>query len=263
VTLSVREAAREFPDRVAFVEGGRETTFAVLAERVASRIAWLEPRLVAGGVAPFAMVGTSNPEMLDTVLSLIELGRPMALVHPRLTSEERAAVLAATGLGPLLTEAPVLGSAAAPAPTTEAAIDPERCLAILFTSGTTGRPKGIALSRRAFLASAVASEANLGWAEGDRWLLGLPIAHVGGLSVLTRCLLARRTVVVPREIALGSRLDSDALVRTIEDDRVTLASLVPTQLERLLRDRPSWRPPSGLRAVLLGGAAARPALLVP
>ncbi len=139
-------------------------------------------------------------------------------------------------------------------------MDPERWLAVLFTSGTTGSPKGIALSRRAFVASARASEANLGFRDDDRWLLGLPIAHVGGLSILTRCLLARKTVVVPDAVAEGRRLDATSLIASIEATRTTLVSLVPTQLEWLLAE-PGWSPPPFLRAVLLGGAAARPSLL--
>ena len=47
--------------------------------------------------------------------------------------------------------------------------------------------------RTAAVASAAASTANLGWNDDDRWLLALPVAHVGGLSVVTRCLIARRT----------------------------------------------------------------------
>jgi O-succinylbenzoic acid--CoA ligase len=88
----------------------------------------------------------------------------------------------------------------------------------------------------------------------------LPIAHVGGLSVLTRSLIARSAVVIPDAVAGGLRLDASALRRSLEDGAVTLVSLVPTQLSWLLAD-PDFRPPPSLRAVLLGGAAARPDLL--
>jgi O-succinylbenzoic acid--CoA ligase len=140
-------------------------------------------------------------------------------------------------------------------------LDDEVCLAIVFTSGTTGSPKGVVLSRRAFLASARASAENLRWYDDDRWLLGLPMAHVGGLSIVTRCLIARKTVVVPAEIAEGRRLETRDLAKVIESQRVTLLSLVPTQLEWLVSLDPPWRPPPHLRAVLIGGAPARPALL--
>jgi O-succinylbenzoic acid--CoA ligase len=106
------------------------------------------------------------------------------------------------------------------------------------------------LSRAAFVASAWASEQRLGWREDDRWLCVLPLAHVGGLSILTRCLVARRTIV------LLERFDAELVSQVFERERVTIASFVPTMLSRLLALDPAWRAPSSLRAVLLGGAAA-------
>jgi O-succinylbenzoic acid--CoA ligase len=281
--LSVLDAAAEAPDQVALILGDQEATFGELGERVAGRMLWLADRgIPTGDARPVAMVGSSDTDTLELLYALIEVGQPVALVHPRLTSAERRAVVALAEpvlsvekAPPLDGDAPsALASVArgsAPGQTavdTHGAatpgalhVDPERPLAILFTSGTTGAPKGIVLSRRAFAASAVASEQNLGWRPDDRWLLGLPIAHVGGLSILTRCLMARRPVVVPSEVQLGARLDVEALIRAIDSTHTTIVSLVPTQLEWLLARQPTWSPPPHLRAVLLGGAAARPALL--
>jgi O-succinylbenzoic acid--CoA ligase len=112
---------------------------------------------------------------------------------------------------------------------------------VLFTSGSTGPARGIVHTRDSVIAAARASEANLGWRDDDVWLCCLPLAHAGGLSVVLRCLLANRRVL----------LSDDA--RAIE--HATLASLVPAQLAALLED-PAWRPSPKLRAVLLGGAAA-------
>ncbi len=116
---------------------------------------------------------------------------------------------------------------------------------VLFTSGSTGPSRGVVLSRRALVANAEASAAHLGWRDDDCWLACLPLAHAGGLSVVIRCLLAGKPIV------LG---DVSAI------DQVTIASLVPAQLAQLLED-PAWRPSPRLRAVLLGGAAASPALI--
>ncbi|HEX7670273.1 MAG TPA: AMP-binding protein [Polyangiaceae bacterium] len=282
--LSVLAAASDEPNRVALVVGDREFSFRELGERVERAMEWLireanadpvQPRVSSDDPRrPVALIGQSDLGTLVILYALIEMGRPAALIHPRLTERERAPVVALVAPEIVLgDDAPARLDAFTPQrqpssetkelPSERAArvLDPESCLAVLFTSGTTGEPKGVMLSRRAFEASARASEQNLGFYEDDRWLLGLPIAHVGGLSILTRCLIARRTVVVPPEVAAGQRLSAAGLVRVIQDARVTLLSLVPTQLEWLLAHEPPFTPPPRLRAVLLGGAAARASLL--
>ncbi|HEY5927012.1 MAG TPA: AMP-binding protein [Kofleriaceae bacterium] len=116
---------------------------------------------------------------------------------------------------------------------------------VLFTSGSTGPARGVVLSREALIANAEASAARLGWRDDDRWLCCLPLAHAGGLSIVIRCLLAGKPIVIGDVSRIGE---------------ATLASLVPAQLAQLLGD-PGWQPPPKLRAVLLGGAAAPPALI--
>lgn len=127
---------------------------------------------------------------------------------------------------------------------------------ILFTtSGSTGRPKRVRLSRAALDAAAKAHGCNLPWQDGDRWLLSIPPAHIGGFSIILRCLWAGATLVLPEALQAGFR--AEAFEADARRWRVSLASLVPTMLHRL--DPAEW-PPS-LRRVLLGGAAASPALL--
>jgi O-succinylbenzoic acid--CoA ligase len=134
----------------------------------------------------------------------------------------------------------------------------DRTQVVFHTSGTTGIARGVMLSTAALIAAANASAGRLGWREDDRWLLALPLAHIGGFSIITRCIIARRSVVLP-EATPG--FDPDTVIRSIERDRVTIASLVPTMLHRLLERTPRWDPPAHLRAILLGGAAASQRLL--
>jgi O-succinylbenzoic acid--CoA ligase len=118
---------------------------------------------------------------------------------------------------------------------------------VLFTSGTTGRPRGAVLSQADHLASAAAWAAVLSPRPTDRWLGCLPLFHVAGLAVVIRAALWGSDLEVLR------RFDVAAVAEGIATG-VSHLSLVPTQLEELLRawgDRPA---PSTLRAILLGGA---------
>ncbi len=257
--LSVFAAADDAPDHPALVAAGDTLTYAELAGLARGVIA----RLRDEGLdrAPLlALVATNEPGTIVVLHALLALGVPVLVIHPRLTPGERKALIGRHEPACLLDAGwAEPGGNRAPdgedAPDPPALPDDDRPLAILSTSGTTGRPRSVVLSRRAFAASATASAANLGWRDDDRWLLRLPVAHVGGLSVVTRCLLARRTVV------LSDDADARGLTETIDGQRITLLSLVPTLLGRLLDLEPTWDPPARVRAILLGGAAASPALL--
>ena len=256
MSFSFLRAAAEAPEQIALIEGGVPHRFAELAPRVRRAMRWL----VDQGARPDTRIAVVGALRVDTLIALwagIELGVPLVLVHPRLTAIERQRLLDDARPVCVLDErweAPRTGpelDAGGPAD------DDERCLAILYTSGTTGRSKGAMLSRRAFLAAVRASAANLGWREDDRWLLCMPLAHVGGLSIVLRCLEARRTVV----LSSAGSFSADAIARQLDSDRVTLVSLVPTMLKRLFELDPPWRAPACLRGILLGGAAAPERLL--
>jgi o-succinylbenzoate---CoA ligase len=120
---------------------------------------------------------------------------------------------------------------------------------IVFTSGSTGVPKAALHTFGNHYYSAKGSNANVALAPGDCWLHSLPLYHVGGLSILFRCLLAGATVVLPEPgVPLGEAIAG-----------ATQVSLVSTQLLRLLRGEDFG--PGRLRAMLLGGGPI-PASLV-
>ncbi|MFC6953424.1 class I adenylate-forming enzyme family protein [Halorubellus litoreus] len=123
----------------------------------------------------------------------------------------------------------------------------------MFTSGSTGDPKAVRVTVGNLLSSATASAFRLGVGRADRWLSPLPTYHMGGLAPIVRCALYGSTVVLQREF------DADATASALDDHDATGVSLVPTALDRLLDA--DWTPPASLRFVLLGGAAADPALL--
>jgi o-succinylbenzoate---CoA ligase len=117
---------------------------------------------------------------------------------------------------------------------------------VVATSGTTGEPKAAVLTHGAVAASARATSARLGVdPAADRWLACLPLAHVGGLSVVTRALATGTPLTVhdgfdPAAVAAAARAGA------------TLVSLVPTALRRI--------EPGAFRTIVLGGSAMPPAL---
>ncbi len=118
---------------------------------------------------------------------------------------------------------------------------------IMRTSGSTGEPKEVALSRDAMVASAVAALERLGGPGG--WQLSIPVTGVGGLQVLVRSVLAGIDPVMVEPI------DASA----VGGDRAYI-SIVPTQLHRL-DEAGRLADLAAFDAVLLGGAAADRALL--
>ena len=231
--LSITAAARDAADAVALHVGRDRYTFAQLADLVQTRLADLRSELVPG--RPVPLVGRNTLERVIALYTLLEARVPVLLLHPKLTAAERAAEIAATerAAGTLAGDAAV----------------------IMYTSGTTGQARGAVLTRAALVASAQASAANMGWQPDDCWLLAMPIARVGGLSILTRSLIARRAV------ALAPSFDAALVPAWIEQWRTTLASMVPTMLALVFERFPDWRPPPFLRAIQVGGAEAPPRLL--
>ena len=110
---------------------------------------------------------------------------------------------------------------------------------VMATSGTTGEPKGVVLTHDAVAASARATSARLGARAADHWLSCLPLAHIGGLSVVTRALATGTGLTVLPSFSVEA-------VRAAVDGGANLVSLVPTALARV---DPSW-----FRVILLGGS---------
>jgi len=272
--LEVRAA--QTPGREALRFAGESWDYAGMLRAARSLAAALE---LAAGVGPGDVVAALLPNGSDYALLLHALrlrratllplnlrltpaelrhqlndARARLLVHSPAWSREAAATSVARAAiegGVLATPvADVAGVAAAHADLARGDV-----LAVVYTSGTTGRPKGALLSESAFEASARASAALLGEAAGERWLACMPLFHVGGLSILLRATLAGACAVV------HERFDPEAVSRSLDREGITGVSLVAAMLRRLLDLRGAAPSPPALRCLLLGGGPASTELL--
>ncbi len=218
-------------------------------------------RLRAAGVAPgdrVALVPSRSPDAIVLLWALWRVGAVAVPLSRRLPAPARRAQAERAGCdGAVLPEAEQEPfSSMAPVVSLEAVVsegptrgddppeqDPERDATIVFTSGSTGQPKAALHTWANHLYSAKGANANLPLRSGDRWLLSLPLYHVGGLAILVRCALAGAAVAVPES-------EKD-LAPALGDTRATHVSCVSTQLRRMVTA--GHAPPSSLRAVLLGG----------
>ena len=259
--LSIHYAAGVDPLRVAMVAEHQAWTYAELSERV-SEVQRVFRRRAYSPRARIAWVAEPTASAVIVLSAAIEEGIVPVMLHPRWPQSLRSALIDQVGALPglpidsLLEEAQQ--SEGEVAKECHGSFDPEAELAVFFTSGSTGAPKGVRLSYRALLTSARSSGQNLGWEENDRWALNLPLAHIGGFSVMTRTRLARRTMVLYPSV-LRKSFEPHRFSAWLTEQNISLVSLVPTMLHRLVSE--GLRAPRNLRVALLGGAAASLSLL--
>jgi O-succinylbenzoic acid--CoA ligase len=237
----LQRARERRPRATALVADGEEPTYADLAGRVDAAARDLHARGARAG----DRVAIALPPGIDFAVALhacLRLGAVAVPIDLRLGPGERPACA--------LTVDGRLGDGP-PAPLRDTH-DLAAVAAVIHTSGTTGTGRPIELTYGNWLWSALGSAVALGLDPRERWLSALPLAHVGGLSILLRSSIYGTTAVVHAAFDLDAALAELATC-------ATLVSLVPTQLARLL-DAGLARPPR-LRAVLLGGGPIPPVLL--
>ena len=213
-------------DRIALLS--RDTGAAVVAIH-ASRLAAatlvpLNRRLTVAELVPVLERSATNCLMHDA--SHATIASELAAVMPTLTL---------VALEPLTPNGPV---AARP-------LDVNASGVVVFSSGTTGVPRGARLTYANLLFSARSWNGFLDARADDHWLAALPLSHVAGLGVVVRAMVSGARLTV------HDRFDPTAVRLALATEGVTHISLVPTQLSRLLGDGPVAAP--HLRALLLGG----------
>jgi O-succinylbenzoic acid--CoA ligase len=253
------------------VAEARTISYAELEALVLGMVGALEREGVKPGDR-VAVLAANSVEMVEAIHAVPRAGAILVPLNIRLTQPELAEQLRDCGAALLLCDSTTAGAARAAASAAgirePLTMPPEAAQhhvaadthalsdvhSIVYTSGTTGRPKGAMLTFGNFWASAAGSAFNLGVTAGDRWLACMPLFHVGGLSIVLRSAIAGTTAVV------HGGFDERAVARAIQGEGITHVSVVASMLQRVL-DVDEARAPASLRVVLVGGGPVAPTLL--
>jgi len=279
--LAHRVAATPTRTAVVDTDAGREWSYREFDRLVATARARLEATLKTAQPAPrrserrVATLISTRVGFVTAFYATLRSGAQIVPLNVRLTERELASRLDRIDPALLLCEAATEQSAVAVGDCPIRSLDPpesesvthlqsgtaasdtgdpaewdrHETALVMFTSGTTGDPKGVRLTLGNLVASATASAFRLGVSPSDRWLCCLPVYHMGGLAPLLRCPLYGTALLLQTEF------DADGTAGALAEHEATGVSLVPTQLTRMLDA--GWRPPRRLDSVLLGGAPAR------
>jgi fatty-acyl-CoA synthase len=239
--FSARAAVQ--PDSIAIVDGTREISYRHLAAKVASCATALAVRGVGPGDR-IALLSENRMEVLEVLLAAARLGaivacqnwrlappelaHCIALVEPAVfvTSPKHQASLPATDK-PVLVFGPQYANAlAAIPPIASRAVDPESPLVILYTSGTTGLPKGAVINHRAQIVRNLVTRAEFGVQPADTFVAWSPLYHMGAVDNSLGTLMSGGTVIVV------DGFDVDRLCDIVESTPLGWLLLMPGMVGR-------------------------------
>ncbi|MBR1219552.1 long-chain-fatty-acid--CoA ligase [Bradyrhizobium sp. U87765 SZCCT0131] len=275
------------PDKPALRFDGGTLTYAELQQRIATTAQALKAEYGVGRGDRVAILSLNHPDYLVLLYACARLGAMLVPLNWRLAVAEQVFILSdATVKVVVLQQAfatllPPLTAALPDARPVGLDFTPERGLSfdtlltrahgdgrnphtdlscpllIVYTSGTTGRPKGAVLRQEALLWNGMMSQHMHGLTSDDHVLTVLPFFHVGGLNIQTTPALHHGATVT-----IHDRFTPDHTLATIAQERPTLTVLVPATMQAVL-DHPAWADTdlSSLKAIATGSTIVPPALI--
>src|SRR4051812_37826892 len=264
------------PDKPALIFEGQTLTYRAFYDRIDRAAQGLKTTFGISQGDRVAIVSLNRPDYLVLLYACARLGAMLVPLNWRLAAAEQLFILSDASPKALFLEqafAGVVSELAATLPDVRIAgfdFDPRGCsfdallqyaessrdphvdlscpLLIVYTSGTTGRPKGAVLRQDALLWNGVMSQHMHGLTSDDRVLTVLPFFHVGGLNIQTTPALHHGATVT-----IHPRFAPDAALAAIARERPTLTVLVPATIQAIT-DHPAWPTTdlSSLKAVATG-----------
>jgi fatty-acyl-CoA synthase len=286
ISLWIERHAGLFPGRTAIRFRSRTLSYADLAHGIERAAAMLSGELGLRRGDRIAWLGLNHPDMLGLLFAAARCGLILVPLNWRLAPPEHAFILRDAGVKALFAQrelAAALGpetlpedcrlvladggsgdqapslydliAAAGPAPAHDGG--PDDPLLIVYTSGTTGRPKGAVLSQRALDCNAANAVHMHDMTARDHILTVLPLFHVGGLNIQTTPALKAGATVT-----LHDRFEPGAFLAAVAADQPTLTVLVPATISAVL-GQPAWPTTdlSSLRALATGSMPVPTALI--
>jgi fatty-acyl-CoA synthase len=262
------------PDKPAIHFAGTTLTYAALAVRIAATARALKSQLGVGRGDRVAILSLNHPDYLVLLYACARLGAMLVPLNWRLAVPEQVFILSDASVKVLVIEKSfeavieplkqalpdvrIIGLDFAPSFDDLLAsgsgdgrnphVDLSSPLLIVYTSGTTGRPKGAVLRQEALVWNAVMSQHMHDMMAADHILTMLPLFHVGGLNIQTTPALQLGATVT-----LHPRFAPDATLEAFARDKPTLTVLVPATMQAVI-EHPRWAAtdPTCLRALTTG-----------
>jgi len=231
------------PNRNALTFENRTWTFRQLFDEVMEMAGHLKETGINYGER-VAILSPSNPELIIAIHACWQLRCEVVLLNERLSNDELAyqvqdvepvLILVAEKYRDRITSQNIVAWNDLPE-LVSSKIDIEeewpldRTMSIMYTSGTTGRPKGVRQTLENHVTNATSSAFNMGIHPNDVWLCTMPIFHISGLSIVIR------SVLYGMEIKLYAKFDLYPIVDELVNGGVTRMSVVSVTLERILRE---------------------------
>ena len=256
------------PERTALVFNEQQWTFSQLFDETRRMAGKLQSAGVKKGDY-CGVLAANRPETVFVLYALQQIGAIAVMLNSRLTKDEitwqiqdtKAAYLLydqvnteKAQLIPRVSAVFIASGEAASATDIRPVFSMEETCSIMYTSGTTGRPKGVIQTYGNHYASAMASALNLGLHLDDTWLCAVPIFHISGYSILMK------SVLYGMNVHLVEKFDPKWVNQLLKSGNATIISVVTAMLSAMLHEL-EGEYSSRLRGVLLGGGPAPVSIL--